>query len=115
VPAVRAALNKRNGIGELPIHVALRDAATGLERVRAMLDAGGEALCGGPGSSKFLPLHIAAMNSRSPAVVALLMARGPAGSARAASTGGGTPLLLAENFSTGSAAEEINALLCAAM
>jgi hypothetical protein len=38
----------------------LRDAAPGPELVRAMLDAGGEAMLGVPGYTKRLPLHRAA-------------------------------------------------------
>ena len=81
--AVRAALNKPNRDGNLPIHRALRDEATGPELVRAMLDAGGEAMLGVPGIANRLPLHYAAEFSSSPAVVALLLARGPAGALRA--------------------------------
>jgi hypothetical protein len=42
--AVRAALNAPGGNGDLPIHRALHDKVTGPELVRAMLDAGGEAM-----------------------------------------------------------------------
>jgi hypothetical protein len=84
-PAVRAALNKPDVYGSLPIHNALRGAATGPELVPVMLDAGGDAMLGVPGYHKCLPLHCAAMHSWSAAVVALLLARGPAGSARAES------------------------------
>jgi hypothetical protein len=80
-----------------------------------MLDAGGEAMLGVPGYGKWLPLHWAASNSWSPAVVALLLARGPAGSARAEDVVGRTPLAIAEAFNKGPAAEEIKALLRAAM
>jgi ankyrin repeat protein len=114
-PAVRAALNKKDWAGALPIHNALRAAATGPELVRAMLDAGGEAMLGVPaGNYKFLPLHLAAIHSPSPAVVALLLARGPAGSARAEGENGSTPLDLAA-CNTGPVVEEIAALLRAAM
>jgi hypothetical protein len=112
---VRAALNKKDRDGGLPIHHALGDPATGLELVRAMLDAGGEAMLGVPGWGKYLPLHYAAWYSRSPAVVALLLARGPAGAVRAESAGGHTPLAMAEAGNKGPAAAEIKALLRAAM
>jgi hypothetical protein len=52
-----------------------------------------------PGGRYLLPLHHAAHCSSSPAVVALLLARGPAGSVRAESVHGNTPLALAEEFS----------------
>jgi hypothetical protein len=52
--------------------------------------------------------------SRFPAVVALLLARGPAGSARAETADGNTPLYLAEQCNTGPGAAEIVALLRAA-
>jgi ankyrin repeat protein len=115
---VRAALNQKDGHGDLPIHHALwhmAPAATGPELVRAMLDAGGEAMLAVPGLSKRLPLHHAADNSRFPAVVALLLARGPAGAARAKDEDGHTPLDFAEHANTGPGAEEIKALLRAAM
>jgi ankyrin repeat protein len=113
---VRAALNKKNGDGDLPIHRALFDAATGPELVRAMLDAGGEAMLGVPGGdSEQLPLHVAAWLSPSPAVVALLLARGPAGALRAKEGLGRTPLALAETGNRGPAAAEIKALLRATM
>ena len=82
---VRAALNKKDGRGNLPIHLALNDEATGPELVCAMLDAGGEAMLGVRSGQKCLPIHWAARYSSFPAVVALLLARGPAGSARAES------------------------------
>ena len=117
--AVRAALNKKDGDGNLPIHRALWLEATGAgpELVRAMLDAGGEAMLGVPGDYKRVPLHCAARSSPFPAVVALLLARGPAWATRAKSAtgGGGTPLAVAERFNTGPGAEEIKALLRAAM
>ena len=112
---VRAALNKKSEHGDLPIHRALRNKATGPELVRAMLDAGGEAMLAVPGECKALPLHWAARNSPFPAVVALLLARGPAGSARAKTVHGDTPLYYAERFNTGPGAAEIKALLRAAM
>jgi ankyrin repeat protein len=112
---VSAALNKKNGYGSLPIHLALYDAATGPELVRAMLDAGGEAMLAVPGGHKRLPLHIAAWKSSSPAVVALLLTRGPAGASRAKDRWGGTPLYLAEEFNRDPGAAEIKALLRAAM
>ena len=87
-PAVRAALNTPNAYGDLPIHRALRDEAPGPELVRAMLDAGGDAMLAVPGQFKCLPLHRAAGDSRSPAVVALLLARGPAGSSQGATDRG---------------------------
>jgi hypothetical protein len=61
-----------------------------------------------------LPLHRAAVFSSSPAVVALLLARGPAGSWRAEDTHGDTPLARAV-YNDGPAAAEIKALLRAAM
>jgi hypothetical protein len=99
----------------LPIHVAMRDVATGPELVRSMLDAGGDAMLGVPGFCKRLPLNIAADNSSSPAVVVLLLARGPARAARAENANRRTPLACAEHYNTGPAAEEIKALLQAAM
>ena len=112
---VHAALNKRDGYGDLPIHHALGNEATGPELVRAMLDTGGEAMLAVPGLRKVLPLHRAADNSPFPAVVALLLARGPAGSARAKDAYGRTPLAFAELYNRGPAAAEIKALLRAAM
>jgi hypothetical protein len=114
--AVHAALNEPvNEHGELPIHTVLRDADPDPELVRAMLDAGGDAMLAVPDRSKMLPLHHAARNSSSPAMVALLLARGPAGSARTENANGRTPLACAEHYNTGPAAEEIKALLRAAM
>jgi ankyrin repeat protein len=103
--------------GDLPIHAAQRDPATGPELVREMLDAGGEAMLAVPtaNQSECLPLHCAAYYSQSPAVVALLLARGPAGSARAEDEDGWTPLRWAEEYNPGPVAEEIKALLRAAM
>ena len=76
-----------------------------------MLDAGGEAMLGVPGQSKLLPLHVAAHNSPFPAVVVLVLARGPAEALRAKIGGWGhTPLVLAEH-NTGPSAAEIAALL----
>ena len=40
--------------------------------IRAMVDAGGDATLAVPERSKHMPLHLAAVHSRSPAVVALL-------------------------------------------
>jgi ankyrin repeat protein len=111
---VRAALNKPNVNGDLPIHRALYDAATSPELVGAMLDAGGEAMLGVPGFHKCLPIHWAATYSSFPAVVALLLARGPAGSARAENARGCTALAFAA-INTGPAMDEIKALLRAAM
>jgi hypothetical protein len=113
--AVRAALNKKGGEGNLPVHRALRDEAPGPELVCAMLDAGGEAMLGALGYGKWLPLHYAAWKSPFPAVVALLLARGPAGALRAENAYGNTPLYYAEQFNTGPGATEIKALLRAAM
>ena len=113
--AVRAALNKKNWIGRLPIHRALGDEATGPELVRAMLDAGGEAMLGVPDGYELLPLHRAASNSRSPAVVELLLACGPAGVAQAKNVNGWNPLVCAERFNKGPGAAEIKALLRAAI
>ena len=107
--------NKKDEYGGLPIHRALRAKAPGLELVCAMLDAGGEAMLAVPGYYKALPLHHAAKNSRFPAVVALLLARGPAGSARVEDMDGWTPLYRAEHFNKGPGAAEIKALLRAAM
>ena len=103
---VHAALNKkifdaggryRRHFGSLPIHIALdgsfdgtnhfdgtrRNALPGAgpELVRAILDAGGDAMLrienrDGLGDRK-LPLHVAAEYSWSPAVIKLLLARGP--------------------------------------
>jgi hypothetical protein len=112
---VRAALNKKDGDGDLPIHDALYDEGTGPELIRAMLDAGGEAMLAVSGKAKCLPLHWAARFSPSPAVVALLLARGSAGALRAKDGGGYTPLALAERHNRGPAAAEIAALLRAAM
>jgi hypothetical protein len=114
---VRTALKKKDGDGNLLIHRALIDEATGPELVRAMLDVGGEAMLGVPtGYENWLPLHRAASNSPSPAVVALLLARGPAGSARAKSGSARPPLDYAERSNRRAAgAEEIKALLRAAM
>jgi hypothetical protein len=114
VGKVRAALNKKDGYGNLPIHCALCDAATGPELVRAMLDAGGEAMLAVPGQNKRLPLHFAASNSPSPAVVEILLTRGPAGALRAENGDGSTPLDYAW-YNRGPAAAEIKALLRAAM
>jgi hypothetical protein len=118
---VRAALNKKNEYGNLPIHRALWDKATGPELIRAMLDAGGEAMLAVPGEYKRLPLHVAAAYSRSPAVVALLLARGPAGATRAKDVNGDTPLANAEynartwaRLNMGPGAAKIAALLRAA-
>ena len=92
--AVRAALNKPNRDGNLPIHRALEDVAPGTDLVRDMLDAGGEAMLAVPGDFKWLPLHVAAVNSLNPAVVALLLARGPAGATQAKNCDGQTPEML---------------------
>ena len=112
---VRAALNKKDEHGDLPIHRALRDKAASPELVHAMLDAGGEAMLAVPGSDKDLPLHVAARNSPFPAVVALLLARGPAGTLQAKTWGGNTPLRCVEAYNRGPGAAEIKALLQAAM
>ena len=94
---------------------AVCDEDTGPELVRAMLDAGGEAMLGVPGWCKCLPLHAAAWKSPSAAVVALLLARGPAGALLAETEGGNTPLRYAEVLNMGPGAAEIRALLRAAM
>jgi hypothetical protein len=114
---VRAALNEPNEYGNLPIHRALSDKATGPELVHAMLDAGGDAMLAVPGDYKQLALHLAANYSPFPAVVALLLARGPAGSSRAETTNGRaeTPLDRAEKYNKGPGAAEIKALLRATM
>jgi hypothetical protein len=113
---VRAALNKKDADGELPIHRALCDVATGPELVRAMLDLGGEAMLGVVGSYKQLPLHCAAAYSQSAAVVRLVLARGPSqrGAGRAKNASGSTPLGLAKRANAGPAEAEIVALLRAA-
>jgi hypothetical protein len=111
---VRAALNKKIGGGNLPIHHAMHSKANSPELVRVMLDAGGDAMLAVPNSGKVLPLHCAACNSF-PAVVEILLAHGPAGSARAETVDGATPLRLAERHNTGPGAAEIKALLQAAM
>ena len=80
-----------------------------------MIDAGGEAMLAVPGNGKSLPLHVAAWHSPSPAVVALLLARGPAGALRAEDEYGHTPLYLAERGNDGPGAAEIKALIRAAM
>ena len=80
-----------------------------------MLDAGGDAMLGVPGLGKKLPLHRAASYSWSPAVVALLLARGPADSALAEDASGLTPLWWAEQLNTGPGVAKIKALLRAAM
>jgi hypothetical protein len=54
--------------------------------VHAAVEAGGDAILLGvpaarPGQYKILPLHTAAMQSSYPAVVVILLARGPGGSA----------------------------------
>jgi hypothetical protein len=113
--AVRAALNKPNKYGDLPIDCALSDKTTGLELVRAMVEVGGEAMLGARDLAKGLPLHLAAAVSPFPAVVALLLARGPAVAARVKSDTGRTPLDMAERLNTGPGREEIIALLRAAM
>jgi hypothetical protein len=120
VGAVRAALNEpdedEDWAGDLPIHIALYDEATGPELVRAMLDAGGDAMLGVPNTySGHLPLHVAAWKSTRLAVVSLILARGPAGALRAKTQKGRTPLVVAEGFNGGPAAAEIVALLRAAM
>jgi hypothetical protein len=112
---VHAALNKKDEYGDLPIYSALKNKATGPELVRAMLDAGGEAMLAVPGTFKLLPLHYAAGNSPFPALVALLLARGPAGAVRAQTMNGETPLGTAERCNKGPGAAEIKALLRAAM
>ena len=99
--------NKKDEYGGLPIHRALRAKAPGLELVCAMLDAGGEAMLRVPGGNKALPLHCAAYNSRFPAVVALLLARGLAQAARATTESGKTPLQCAEAFNKGPAASDV--------
>ena len=115
---VHAALNKTDRFGRLPIHLLLRDGDPGLGLVRAMLAAGGDAMLGVADNYKNLPLHCAAMklkNADGPAVVELLLARGPPGSAISEASGGRTPLALAEQINRSPAAEGIKALLCAAM
>jgi ankyrin repeat protein len=112
---VRAALNKPDIDGDLPIHRALWDEATGPELVRAIVDAGGDAMLAVPDGSNGLPLHLAASYSASPAVVEILLARGPAGAARTKSATGHTPLYYAETINVGAGAAEIKALLSAAM
>ena len=88
---VHAALNKPNEHGTLPIHFLLRDGDPGPGLVRAMLDAGGDAMLGvADDYRKYLPLHYAAWklkNAGGPAVVELLLARGPPGSATSEASG----------------------------
>jgi ankyrin repeat protein len=78
-----------------------------------MLDAGGEAMLAVPGNGKSLPLHVAAWHSPSPAVVALLLARGPAAALRAEDRYGLTPLARAERDNKGPGAVEIAAEIAA--
>jgi hypothetical protein len=87
----------------------------GTKLVHAVLDVGGDAMLGVLNSGKGLSLHLAAWKSTQPAVVALLLARGPAGSARAVTAGGCTPLYFAANNKDSPAAKEIEALLRSAM
>ena len=112
---VRAALNEPAANGDLPIHIALEDEAPGPELVRAMLEVGGDAMLAVTGQHKQLPLHWAAYHSPFPAVVALLLERGPAGALQAETASGKTPLLCAEVCNTSPGAAEIKALLRAAM
>jgi hypothetical protein len=85
-----------------------------------MLDAGGDAMLGVGNDVKWLPLHFAAEFLKSadgPAVVELLLARGPPGSATSKNNYGRTPLACAEqrlDLSMSPVAEEIAALLRAA-
>ena len=88
---VHAALNKTNPHGQLPIHDLLNTDDPELGLVRAMLDAGGDATLEVANGAKDLPLHLAACylkNADGPAVVELLLARGPPGSATSKNTGG---------------------------
>ena len=116
---VHAALNKTDQHGALPIHDLLDQGDPGLGLVRAMLAAGGDAMLAvAEDYSKELPLHCAAhrlKNADGPAVVELLLARGPPGSATSENRDGRTPLAMAESFNTSPVAEEIKALLRAAM
>ena len=101
----------------MPIHRLLGDGDPGPGLVRAMLDAGGDAMLGVTDNNKFLPLHLAAYglkNADGPAVVELLLARGPPWSATSDACGC-TPLFYAERSNKGPVAEEIAALLRAAM
>jgi ankyrin repeat protein len=111
----RVALNTPDEEGYLPIHKALWDDA-GLEEVRAMLDVGGDAQLAVPDSAKALPLHSAASMATEVSVVALLLARGPVGSARVQDGAyGETSLVRAEKWNEGPAKAEIVALLKAAL
>ena len=112
-----AALNKTGPGRQLPIHLLLLYGDPGLGLVRAMLDAGGDAMLGVGDDSKCLPLHYAAdlKNADGPAVVELLLVRGPPGSATSKDTSGCTPLVYAEKYNEGPVAAEIAALLRAAM
>jgi hypothetical protein len=113
---VHAALNKAGPGGYLPIHDLLISGDPGPGLVRAMLDAGGDAMLGVGDRWKALPLHYAAECLKSaggPAVVELLLARGPPGSATSTDVAGSTPLACAK-YNNGPVAEEIAALLRAA-
>ena len=79
-----------------------------------MLEAGGEAMLGVPGNSIPLPRHFGAWKSTRLAVVGLLVARGPAGVARARNSYGRAPVVCAEH-NTGPAVGKIKALLLAAI
>jgi hypothetical protein len=84
-----------------------------------MLDAGGDAMLGvADNYYKCLPLHYAAgylKNADSPAVVELLLARGPPGSATSTGFQGLTPLAMAEQYNKSPVVAKIAALLRAAM
>lgn len=108
---VEAAQNTPDDDGYLPIHNALWVDAS-LEEVRAMLDAGRDAQLAVQDSAKSLPLHSAASMATEPSVVALVLARGPAGAARVRDGAyGETPLTRAEKRNKGPAKAEIVALL----
>jgi ankyrin repeat protein len=79
-----------------------------------MLGAGGDAMLGVLGYNQHLPLHFAALKSTFPAVIELLLARGPAGSAPAEIKFGDTPLHYADTRRH-EAVEEIQVLLRAAV
>jgi hypothetical protein len=63
------------------------------------------------GGMAMLPLHCTTYHSWSPAVVAMLLARGPGKAARAKTVRGHTPVDFADNWNKGPGMEDIKALL----